>query len=66
MKHKDEVLLEILRLQRLTFSDEEVEEEAINHGKIQGLMWSAGLFQDYKNHDTFNQWDDEIIKDEEL
>ena len=56
MKHKDEVLLEILKLQRLTFSDDQVEEEAINHGKIQGLLWSAGLFQDNKNPDPFNQW----------
>jgi len=59
MKHKDEVLLEILRLQRLTFCDDQVEAEAVNHGKIQGLMWSAGLFQDKKNPDPFDQWNNE-------
>jgi len=48
VKHKDEIMLEIIRLQRLTFFDDEnrpkIEAEAVNHGKIQGLMWAAGLF----------------------
>ena len=63
VKHKDEIMLEILRLHRLKFCDDEhrpkIEAEAVNHGKIQGLMWAAGLFDIKKDKDTdpFDQWD---------
>ena len=62
MKHKDEVMLEIVRLQRLTFCDDQVEAEAVNHGKIQGLMWAANLMKSSKD-DPFDQWSDEDKKD---
>ena len=58
VRHKDEIMLEIIRLQRLTFCDDQVEAEAVNHGKIQGLMWAAGLFDNNKNSDPFDQWKD--------
>ena len=59
VRHKDEIMLEIIRLQRLVFCDDQVEAEAVNHGKIQGLMWSAGLYNNKdESSDTFNQWDD--------
>ena len=45
VKHKDEIMIEIIRLQRLTFCDDQVEAEAVNHGKIQGLMWAANLYE---------------------
>ena len=49
VKHKDEIMLEILRLHRLKFCDNEhrpkIEAEAVNHGKIQGLMWAANLYE---------------------
>ena len=59
VRHKDEIMLEIIRLQRLTFCDDQVEAEAVNHGKIQGLMWAVGLFDIKKDKDTdpFDQWD---------
>ena len=44
VRHKDEIMLEIIRLQRLTFCDDQLEAEAVNHGKIQGLMWAANLY----------------------
>jgi len=65
VKHKDEIMLEILRLHRLTFCDDEhrpkIEAEAVNHGKIQGLMWAVGLFDIKKDKDIdpFDQWDNE-------
>ena len=54
VKHKDEIILEIIRLQRLTFCDDQLEAEAVNHGKIQGLMWAAGLF-DINNEGVNNE-----------
>ena len=60
-------MLEIIRLQRLTFCDDQVEAEAVNHGKIQGLMWSCGLYNknngwldvsDENSKDAFDQWND--------
>jgi hypothetical protein len=45
VKHKDEIMLEIVRLQQQKFLDEQIEAKALNHGKIQGLMWAAGLFE---------------------
>ena len=67
VRHKDEIMLEIIRLQRLTFCDDQVEAEAVNHGKIQGLMWAAGLYRpsngwldvsDENSKDSFDQWND--------
>ena len=64
VKHKDEIMIEILRLHRLKFCDDEhrpkIEAEAVNHGKVQGLMWALGLFDIKNNKDTdpFDQWND--------
>ena len=67
VKHKDQIILEIIRLQRLTFCDDQLEAEAVNHGKIQGLMWAAGLYRpsngwldvsDENSKDSFDQWND--------
>ena len=71
IRHKDEIMLEIIRLQRLVFHDDQIEAEAVNHGKIQGLMWAAGLYNNNKGEgnggdsvsvdmdsDTFDQWND--------
>ena len=71
VKHKDEIMLEILRLHRLKFCDDEhrpkIEAEAVNHGKIQGLMWAVGLYRpsngwldvsDENSKDSFDQWND--------
>ena len=49
VKHKDEIILEILRLQQKKFLDEQIEAKAINHGRIQGLMFSIGLFDIFNN-----------------
>tara|TARA_R100000742_G_C4173238_1_gene10796 strand:- start:130 stop:423 length:294 start_codon:yes stop_codon:yes gene_type:complete len=57
VKHKDEIILEIIRLQRLTFCDDQLEAEAVNHGKIQGLMWSAGLYDKGWDYSKNNGWD---------
>ena len=69
IRHKDEIMLEIIRLQRLVFCDDQVEAEAVNHGKIQGLMWAAGLYNNNKDEssDTFDQWNDldELNQEEE-
>ncbi len=67
VKHKDEIMLEILRLHRLKFCDDEhrpkIEAEAVNHGKIQGLMWAAGLYNNSKDKssDVFDQWYNEEL-----
>ena len=53
VKHKDEIMLEIVRLQQQKFLDEQIEAKALNHGKIQGLMWAAGLF-DINNEGVSN------------
>jgi len=45
VKHKDEIMIEIIRLQRLVFHDDQIEAEAVNHGKRQGLMWAANLYE---------------------
>jgi hypothetical protein len=67
VRHKDEIMLEIIRLQRLVFCDDQVEAEAVNHGKIQGLMWAVGLYRpsngwldvsDENSKDSFDQWND--------
>ena len=67
VRHKDEIMLEIIRLQRLVFCDDQVEAEAVNHGKIQGLMWAVGLYRpsngwldvsDENSKDAFDQWND--------
>ena len=54
VKHKDEIMLEIVRLQQQKFLDEQIEAKALNHGKIQGLMWAAGLF-DINNEGVSNE-----------
>ena len=54
VKHKDEIMLEIVRLQQQKFLDEQIEAKALNHGKIQGLMWAAGLF-DINNEGVNNE-----------
>ena len=63
VRHKDEIMLEIIKLQRLTFCDDQVEAEAVNHGKIQGLMWAAGLYNNSKDKssDVFDQWYNEEL-----
>ena len=67
VKHKDEIMIEIIRLQRLVFHDDQIEAEAVNHGKIQGLMWAVGLYRpsngwldvsDENSKDSFDQWND--------
>ena len=63
VRHKDEIMLEIIKLQRLTFCDDQVEAEAVNHGKIQRLMWAAGLYNNSKDKspDVFDQWYNEEL-----
>ena len=64
VKHKDEIMLEIVRLQQKKFSDANdrfdfIEAKALNHGKIQGLMWAAGLF-DINNEKRDQEFADKI------
>ncbi len=68
VKHKDEIMLEIIRRQQLHYKDGKEFASSVNHGFILGLMWASGMYEDVPvvtgDRDTDALLEDERIAQE--